>query len=91
MKELALAIADVTIGYRDGKRLVPVVEAINATLHTGEVVALIGLNGAGKSTLLRTISAFQQPLSGRVELAMGDAARLSPQELARCIGGANRE
>ena len=85
MKELALAIVDATIGYRDGKKLVPVVEAINAALHTGEVVALIGLNGAGKSTLLRTISAFQQPLSGRVELAMGDAARLSPQELARCI------
>ena len=85
MKEFALAINDATIGYRNGKKVTPIVESINATLRAGEVVALIGLNGAGKSTLLRTLSAFQQPLSGSVRFAMGDAARLSSQELARCL------
>ena len=85
MDNIALSINDATIGYRNGKSVIPVVTAINATLHTGEVVALIGLNGAGKSTLLRTLSAFQPPLSGKVEFTMGDVAALSPAELAKCV------
>ncbi len=85
MGNVALSICDATIGYRDGKSVVPVVTAINATLCAGEVVALIGMNGAGKSTLLRTLSAFQPPLSGTVEFAKGDIARLSSAELAKCV------
>ena len=85
MKDIALSINDATIGYRNGKTVTPVVAAINATLCAGEVVALIGMNGAGKSTLLRTLSAFQPPLSGKVEFALGDVARISPGELAKCV------
>ena len=85
MGNVALSIGDATIGYRDGKSVVPVVTAINATLCAGEVVALIGMNGAGKSTLLRTLSAFQPPLSGKIEFAKGDIARLSSAELAKCV------
>lgn len=82
---VAVSLADATIGYRNGKQLIPVVADINASLYTGEVVALIGANGAGKSTLLRTLSAFQQPLSGKVMYAVGDGAVLSAQELARFV------
>ena len=85
MADVTLLINDAAIGYRNGNSVVPVVTAINATLSVGEVVALIGMNGAGKSTLLRTLSAFQPPLSGRVEYAMGDVTLLSPGELARCV------
>lgn len=85
MRNIALAINDATIGYRNGKSVTPVVTAINATLCAGEVVALIGMNGAGKSTLLRTLSAFQPPLSGRVEFEKGDIGQLSSSELARCV------
>lgn len=85
MCNIALSINDATIGYRNGKSVTPVVTSINATLCAGEVVALIGMNGAGKSTLLRTLSGFQQPLSGKVSFAMGDAGNLSPQELAKCV------
>ncbi len=82
---IALSINDAAIGYRSGKSVTTVVTAINATLQAGEVVALIGTNGAGKSTLLRTLSAFQPPLSGKVEFASGDVASLSAKELARCV------
>ena len=85
MGNIALSIGDATVGYRNGKTVVPVVTAINATLSVGEVVALIGMNGAGKSTLLRTLSASQQPLSGKVEFKMGDVASLSSAELAKCV------
>lgn len=67
MKE-ALAINKASIGYRTGKKTIHVVDGIDASLHCGELVALIGKNGAGKSTLLRTLSALQEPLSGDIEL-----------------------
>lgn len=37
---------------RGGK---PILHALNADLHRGEITALVGLNGSGKSTLLRTL------------------------------------
>ena len=80
-----LKILNLDVGYRIGRENKVVVGAINATLRAGEVVALIGMNGVGKSTLLRTLSAFQPPLSGKVELASGDMTSLSAKELARCI------
>ena len=85
MQAPLLKIEKLNVGYKAVREYKVVVEAINATLCAGEVVALIGMNGAGKSTLLRTLSAFQPPLSGRVEYAAGDVAGLSSAELARCV------
>lgn len=85
MQAPLLKIEKLDVGYRTGKVHKTVVGAINATLCAGEVVALIGMNGAGKSTLLRTLSAFQQPLSGKAEFAMGDVSRMSAAELAKCV------
>ena len=85
MQAPLLTIENLDVGYKTRHERKAVVRAINATLHAGEVVALIGLNGAGKSTLLRTLSAFQPPLSGKVEFAMGDVANLSSAELAKCV------
>ena len=85
MKDIALAINDATIGYRNGKSVIPVVTAINATLYASEIVALIGMNGAGKSTLLRTMSAFMSPLSGKVKFAKGDVEHLSSREMSQSV------
>ena len=85
MQAPLLKIEKLNVGYKAGQERKVVVGTINATLRAGEVVALIGLNGAGKSTLLRTLSAFQPPLSGKVEFAKGDVANLSPAELAKCV------
>ncbi len=42
---------------------------IDLTLHSGEVMAIIGPSGSGKSTLLRCINQLEPPTSGRVTLA----------------------
>ncbi len=63
----ALILSNLAIGYTDGGFKHQIVDVINTQLYSGELVSLVGLNGAGKSTLLRTISAFQQPLSGEIE------------------------
>ena len=45
-----------------------VLSGIDLTLHTGEVMAIIGPSGSGKSTLLRCINQLEPPTSGRVTL-----------------------
>ncbi|MDD7384277.1 MAG: metal ABC transporter ATP-binding protein [Actinomycetaceae bacterium] len=41
---------------------------INLSIHTGEVVSLMGANGSGKSTLVRTLLGIYKPTSGTVRL-----------------------
>ena len=83
MKAAALTISKVSVGYRNGKKEIRVVDGIEASLQSCGLVALIGRNGAGKSTLLRTLSAFQKPLSGTIECNGRDIAGLSPNDVAK--------
>ena len=39
---------------------------VSMTVHSGEVLCLLGDNGAGKSTLIKTLSGVMQPTSGDV-------------------------
>ena len=41
---------------------------VNATIHDGDVISVIGPSGTGKSTLLRCINQLEKPTSGRVWL-----------------------
>lgn len=85
MELCAIGLKNTSIGYRDGKKDIVVVDGISASLSRGELVALIGRNGAGKSTLLRTLAGYQKPLSGTIEYDGAEAALLSLQELARKV------
>ena len=59
---------------------------INASLNSGQLTCLLGPNGAGKSTLLRTLSAFQPPLSGQIEILGKPLQSYSDKELSTLIG-----
>src|SRR5690242_18369626 len=58
----ALEINNLTVYYG----AINALESVNITVHTGEVVTLIGANGAGKSTTLRAISRIVKPRSGDI-------------------------
>ena len=83
MNKPALVLSNLAIGYTVGKREHQVVDTIDATLHCGELVSLVGTNGAGKSTLLRTISAFQPALSGSISYSGMSGEVTAASQLSR--------
>ncbi len=54
--------------YRQGESTLDVLAGASATLHAGEVVALIAPSGAGKSTLLHVAGLLERPDGGEVFL-----------------------
>lgn len=42
------------------------IEDVNATIHRGEVISIIGLSGTGKSALLRCINRLEEPTAGHI-------------------------
>ncbi|MGW9627922.1 amino acid ABC transporter ATP-binding protein [Microbacterium sp. NPDC055521] len=43
-----------------------VLKGIDLTVHSGEVVCIIGPSGSGKSTLLRSVNLLEQPTGGHI-------------------------
>lgn len=63
-------------------------DAMNLTLHAGEVLGLIGPNGAGKSTLFNQLSGVDTPTAGEVRFLGRAVTGATSRELAR--GGLGR-
>ena len=86
MAQAMLSTIDLTVGYRNGKRVAEVLKHLNLSLYAGELVCLLGANGIGKSTLLRTISGVQMALNGVVEVNGRDLTAYSSKELSKLVG-----
>ena len=67
MDEHLLVMRGVSKAFTQDDRVVDVLQDINLTIHTGELVAIVGSSGSGKSTLVSLISGLQAPDSGSVE------------------------
>lgn len=90
MNDVALDLADVTVGYRTRRALRPrttqtVVSGIDAAARGGELTVLLGPNGSGKSTLLRTVCGLQPALHGSITLSGNDIRTMSADDSARAI------
>ena len=86
MKETTIRLRDLSIGYPDKHNTKRVAEHLNASIHSGELTCLLGTNGVGKSTLLRTLSAFQPPLGGTIDLLDRPLSTYDDRKLATVIG-----
>jgi phospholipid/cholesterol/gamma-HCH transport system ATP-binding protein len=72
-----IRVQDLSLGY--GERIV--LEHMNFSIHTGEIVSVLGGSGCGKSTLLKALIGLLRPFEGRIFLTgseitgpAGDAA-----------------
>lgn len=61
-----IELRDVAFGY--GPLQPPVVEHLDVTLQSGEIVAFVGASGCGKSTVVKLVGGLYQPWSGEVRL-----------------------
>ena len=64
---------------------VKVLEKVSFTIHSGELVGLLGPNGSGKTTLLKTISGALKPKTGIVYLNEAEIFGMKSREVARNI------
>ena len=86
MKETTIRLRNLSIGYPDKHNTKRVAEHLNASIHSGELTCLLGTNGVGKATLLRTLSAFQPPLGGTIDLLDRPLSTYDDRQLATVIG-----
>ncbi len=75
-----IELCDVTMEFGAMRAL----DRVNLTVHSGEVVGLLGDNGAGKSTLLKVMTGYHQPTRGMIRV-FGNSTKLSPAS-ARALG-----
>jgi macrolide transport system ATP-binding/permease protein len=65
-----------------GNQTITVLHNLSFTVHSGEMVAIIGASGSGKSTLMNLLGCLDHPTSGRYQVAGKEISRCTPNELA---------
>ena len=65
---------------------VPVIDALDVSVPSGQITALVGPNGCGKSTLLRGLARLLRPKGGAVLLDGKNIHTIPTRELARHMG-----
>jgi branched-chain amino acid transport system ATP-binding protein len=73
-----LEVRAIDVGYGD----VQVLHGLSLTVHTGEIVAVLGVNGAGKTTTLRAIAGLRAPTRGEVLFMSKSLARVPAERRA---------
>ena len=66
-----------------GATAVSALRGVDLTVHSGELVAIMGPSGSGKSTLLTIAGGLEEPTAGQVLVGGADVAAMSPDGQAR--------
>ncbi len=82
---------NLTIGYSTAGRVKTIMQNLNLSANTGELIALIGRNGSGKSTLLRTLVSLQPPLDGSILLNGKPANKKDFSDIPRIVSFTSTE
>ena len=84
-----LALKDVSVTFRQGRRTVRALAGIDLELKAGETLGLVGESGSGKTTLAKALLGIESPDAGGQVLldgvALPGSARNRPQEARRAI------
>ena len=82
-QDVLLRVENLDFTYEGGHHAL---RGINAIVHKGEMLGIVGTNGAGKSTFSKVICGFENAQSGILELEGVDLNSLSIKERADHIG-----
>ena len=74
-----LELRDLVVRYGS----ITALQSINISVHSGELVALLGSNGAGKSTTLRAASRLLPLAQGSIRWHGGDLGRVSTERTVK--------
>ncbi|WP_162526896.1 MacB family efflux pump subunit [Yersinia canariae] len=79
---ILLQLDNVSRWFVTGEETVQVLKNINLTIHSGEMVAIVGASGSGKSTLMNILGCLDKPSSGEYLVAGRIPQHLGSNELA---------
>lgn len=82
MAKPLLEIDAVVRRFSTGGQQVEVLKGIDLTIHSGEMVAIIGASGSGKSTLMNILGCLDRPSEGSYRIDGRETGSLSNDELA---------
>ncbi|HFR4114094.1 TPA: MacB family efflux pump subunit [Yersinia enterocolitica] len=80
--KILLQLDNVSRWFISGEEHVQVLKNINLTIHSGEMVAIVGASGSGKSTLMNILGCLDKPSSGEYLVAGRIPQHLDSNELA---------
>ncbi|KAA0109701.1 ABC transporter ATP-binding protein [Mycolicibacterium sp. P9-22] len=86
-----LSVQDLTVGYRLGERVEPVVHEVSFDLGPGQVLALVGESGSGKTTtghaILGLLPSNGEVLAGSITFRGQELTALGPKAWREIRGG----
>jgi len=82
MNDSLLTCQGISKHYRDGDHQIQVLDTLNLTINSHELLAVTGSSGSGKSTLLHILGTLDTPSAGQVLFKGQDIHLLSARQQA---------
>jgi len=83
MSKVLLDCRGISKSYQDGTNQVEVLQSLDLTVYSHELLAVTGSSGSGKSTLLHILGTLDQPSDGSVIFNNQNINALSDSKLAK--------
>lgn len=78
-----LSLVNIQKSFAFGEQSLQVLHGIDLTIHSGEMVAIVGQSGSGKSTLMNIMACLDKPSAGEYLLEGHDVLAMDTDELAK--------
>jgi len=82
----ALMLEGIERSFTQGQKTLDVLQGVNLTVDSGEIVALVGPSGSGKSTLLQIAGLLEEPDGGTIRVNGTDCSTLKDGERTKIRG-----
>lgn len=78
---MKISIQNIKKNYRQGKNTIHVLDGVNLSIESGEIIALLGKSGSGKTTMLSMLAGLEKPDTGQILIEQTELTQLSEENL----------